>query len=174
MKRLTPLVLLLALTACETTTRPFPGPRPEPAPPPNPVDYQFGWSARSGANSITGSVAYRTKAGGAFTCAGRSVALTPAAPMSAERTERLYGSTEHAVSSIEAVRERSAGQAAPAYANYVRAGQCDETGHFAFQDLPDGAWFLIVTAKPARAGEPVVIMRAVEARGGIRQTVAVR
>jgi hypothetical protein len=173
MKRLIPLVALLALAAC-STTGPMPGPGPAPAPPPNPVDYQFGWSARSGPNSIAGAVAYRTKAGGLYTCAGRSVALTPAAPMSADRTEHLYGSTEHAVAPIQAVRDRSAGEAPPAYANYVRAGQCDETGHFAFQDLPDGSWFLIVTAKPARAGEPVVIMNAVSARGGIRQAVAVR
>jgi hypothetical protein len=174
MKRLIALIPLLALAACETTAPKGPPPRHAPPPPAeaNPVDYQFGWSARAGANTIAGLVTYRTKAGGLFSCAGRSVALTPAAPLSAERTERLYGATDNAVESIDVVRERSAGQPAPAYAAYVRSTECDATGHFAFHNLPDGAWFLIGTAKPTRSGDPVVIMRQVEARGGVTKTVS--
>jgi hypothetical protein len=173
MKRLIPLLPLLALAACQATG---PAPRPASRPPAaeiNPVDAQFGWSARAGANSVTGSVVYRTKANGAFSCAGRSVALTPAAPLSAERTEHLYGSSDHAVASIADVRERSSGQAAPAYAAYVRSTQCDEAGHFAFRDLPDGAWFVVATAKPAK-GDPVAIMHQVEARGGVNRAVTLR
>ena len=167
MKRLLPLILLLAplaVSACATAPD---GLSPAAQSPTSALERQFAWSGLAGDNAIRGAVAYRTPAGGAFSCAGRSVALTPAAPISAIRTERLYGSTDHAVSSLEAVRQRSAGQSAPAYARWMRSTQCDEQGRFAFEGLPDGGWFLIATAKPERAGaQPVVIMRRIEARGG--------
>jgi hypothetical protein len=168
MKRLLPLAALLALTACGTV-----GPARRLLTPPH-YD-SFDWSAAQGANSLRGSVAYATKASGHFTCADGSVALTPAAPASAQRTDQLYGSTEHAIASVETVRSRSAGMEEPAYARYVRATKCDEHGRFSFSGLPDGEWFLIVRAKPARGhGDDVVIMQRVQTQDASNQVLLLR
>jgi hypothetical protein len=167
------LLSLTALAACETHGGP-PPPMHGPPPPGAATHYDsrdFAWSQRSGQNTISGRVALHTKTAGAFTCAGGSVAITPETPYSSARTMRLYGSVQHATATVESVRDRSAGDGPPPYANYVRSTTCDGDGHFAFTSLPDGAWFLITRAKPVRGeGPPLVIMKRVEARGG--QTVA--
>src|SRR5262245_61416847 len=116
MKRLIPanllpqsLVLLFALgalAACATTPEPSRIASREP-PPRDPAD--LSWSLEQGANTVEGRIGYATRAGGAFTCAGQSIALTPQGPSSAERMVRLYGSTEHAVATVETVRTRSTG-----------------------------------------------------------------
>ncbi|HEY3812460.1 MAG TPA: hypothetical protein VGL66_04485 [Caulobacteraceae bacterium] len=169
---------LLALAACETGGGPPPPPSvPPPShrpPPPGSADHydarDFAWSNGQGQNSIVGRVALHTKTAGAFTCAGGSVAITPQTPFSAARTMRLYGSDQHAVASVDTVRERSAGQAAPPYTSFVRSATCGDDGRFAFHDLPDGAWFLIARAKPAHGDAAMVIMQRVETRDG--KTVA--
>jgi hypothetical protein len=178
---LIPLLPLLALAACETAAPPPPPMRYRPPPPPPVISgdrfdaRDFAWSERNGRNVIDGEVVLHTKKSGGFTCADGSIALTPETALSAARTLRLYGSTDHATTSVEAVRERSAGESAPAYAAYVRSTKCDAAGHFVFRDLPDGGWFLIARAKPERGdGTPVVIMRRVEARGGIVQSLGLR
>lgn len=170
MKRLLPFAALLALAACETT-----GPAPRPPLATGLGHDAFAWSNRTGANAIHGSVAYATKAAGRFTCADGSVALTPVAPASSDRTEKLYGSTEHAVATVEEVRSRSAGMAEPDYANYVRSTRCDTQGRFSFQGLPNGDWFLIARAKSSHGkGADVVIMRRVETRGGRAEVLELR
>lgn len=179
MKQVLPLVALaalLGLAACETEggpPPPYPHPahRPAPTPPPPSADHfearDFAWSNGQGENSIAGRVALRTKKSGAFTCAGGSVALTPDTPYSAARTMHLYGSDQHAVSTVEAVRDRSAGEGAPPYTSFVRSTQCGDDGRFAFSGLPDGSWFLIARAKPAHGdGAALVIMQRVETGGG--------
>ncbi len=176
MKRLIPLLPLVLLAACETTQGPPPPPH-RAAPPPaasGPADElaAFAWSSQTGTNGIVGTVGWRTKAS-AYSCAGGSVGLTPDAPASARRTEKLYGSSEHAVDTLAAVRARSAGEAAPAYGEYVRSARCGDDGRFAFTDLPDGSWFLIVRAHPLKgAGEEMVIMQRVETGGGATRTLA--
>jgi hypothetical protein len=174
MKRLIPLLTLAALAGCATTT-----PKPAPTTPRASSDVyrpsDYAWSTAPGTNVILGSVAYQTKAGGTWTCAGSSAALTPATPMSAKRINRLYGSTEHAVATLDEVRSRSAGDEAPPYVDYVRNTRCDAGGKFAFQGLPDGDWFLVARAQPAKGGEPnVVILQYVEVRGGRTVTLALK
>jgi hypothetical protein len=169
------LIPFLALSACETQGGPPPPPPGygqvhRPPPPGSATHYDardFAWSAETGGNAINGRVAYRTKTVSAFTCAGGSVVLTPETPYSSARTMRLYQSVQHAVTTGDAVRERSAGDGAPPYASFVRSATCDAAGRFGFHDLPDGAWFLVLRAKPVHGdGAAVVIMRRVEARGG--------
>ena len=181
MKPILPLLsfaALLALAACGTTQGPPPPYPVAPAhqpPPPGSADHfnarDFAWSNGQGGNSITGRVMLRTKASGAFSCAGGSVALTPETPYSAARTLHLYGSDQHAVASVESVRDRSAGEGPPPYTSFVRSTACGDDGRFSFSGLPDGAWFLIARAKPVHGdGAPQVIMQRVVTRDG--QTVA--
>ena len=181
MKPILPLLsfaALLALAACGTSQGPpppYPVAAPHRPPPPGSADHfdarDFAWSNAQGGNSITGRVMLHTKTSGAFSCAGGSVALTPETPYSAARTLHLYGSDQHAVASVESVRDRSAGEGPPPYASFVRSGTCGDDGRFAFHDLPDGAWFLIARAKPVHGdGAALVIMQRVVTRDG--QTVA--
>jgi hypothetical protein len=173
MKRLIPLLPFVALAACATTPPP-----PPPPPPPASADIyreaDYAWSNGAGDNVILGSVGYRTKAGGAYSCAGFTVALTPATPMSAKRIDKLYGSTVSAVATTDEVRARSAGEAAPPYADFVRTTKCDAAGKFGFQALPDGDWFLVARAKPAKGDAGVVIMQYVEAGGGQTRTIVLK
>ncbi len=186
MTRALPLLALtpfLALAACETSGGP-PPPGPgygqvhRPPPPGSATHYDardFEWSAQSGANAVNGRVAYRTKAVSAYTCAGGSVALTPETPYSSARTMKLYESVQHAVTTTAAVRERSGADGKPPYADFVRSTTCDPSGRFAFNGLPDGAWFLVTRAKPVRGeSEPVVIMRRIETHGGVSLNLDLR
>lgn len=172
MKRLLTLLPLAFVAACATT------PPPPPPPPPASADVyreaDYAWSTGAGDNVILGSVGYRSKAGGAYSCAGFTVALTPATPMSAKRIDRLYGSTDHAVATTDEVRARSAGEAAPPYSDFVRTTKCDADGRFGFQALPDGDWFLVARAKPAKGEAQVVIMQYVEAGGGQTRTLVLK
>ena len=179
MKTILPLLslgALLALGACETGggPPPYPVPAHRPPPPGSADEYSardFAWSNGQGDNSIVGRVALHTKKSGAFTCTGASVALTPETPYSAARTMHLYGSDQHAVATVEAVRDRSSKDGPPPYTSFVRSTQCGDDGRFAFNGLPDGAWFLIARAKPVHGdGAALVIMQRVEARDG--QTTA--
>lgn len=175
MRRLISTLVLLTLAGCAAQTGYGPSPAPPMARAPSRLEQQFGWSSGPGRNSIRGAVAYRDLEGRRYSCAGRSVALTPVAPISRARTVALYGSDQHAVASVEAVRQRSGDLPAPTYGAWLRSATCAASGRFAFDGLPDGDWFLIVTAVPSRAGgEPLVIMRRIDARGGAVRTVEVR
>jgi hypothetical protein len=173
------LASLAAVAACGTVSGPIgvPGPRqPPPPPPPSSTEFfarDFAWSAGTGANTLNGAVAYRTKAKGAFTCAGGSVGLTPATPLSERRIVKLYGNTDRAIATVEEVRQRGAGDPPPAYGDYVRTVQCDAKGKFSFNGLPDGTWFLVVRARPLKGtvAQGVVMMRRVDAVGGGVQTI---
>ncbi|NEX94498.1 hypothetical protein [Caulobacter sp. 17J65-9] len=169
MKRLLLLAVSAAtLSACATVT-------PAPPPPPTAANTfkadDFAWSVGAGSNVILGKVAYQLD-GKAWTCAGAAVGLTPDTPYSRARMARLYGSPDKAVRTVSEVRSRQVGEAGADYSRYVRSVRCDAKGGFAFQGLPDGAWFVIAPVKPVGGeAEGRVIMQRVETRGGKTRTV---
>ena len=170
--RLTAAILTLgaaaaALGACE----PMYGP-----PPPTRIttateDTQFragdfAWSKAAGKNALTGQVTYHAGAV-RYGCSGSPVVLTPETAWSKKRIGVLYLSTEHAALPIEDVRGRS--DAAPPGNSepYVRKATCDAASHFSFAGLPDGAWYVVVPAKPIDGkGQTLALMRRVVTRGG--------
>ena len=174
MKR-TLLVLIAAagLVGCETQEGP-------PGPPPPPVAYgtpgteafreaDFAWSAAPGGNSIDGQVNYR---GGVskYTCQGEAVILAPETPWSRARMRILYQSTSSAALPKSDVEARTT-TPPPAFVRYAKRTKCDATGHFAFNGLPDGAWYVITVATPLSGGPQVAIMKRVETHGGVRRVV---
>lgn len=174
MKKLTSVIAVAALSGavlagCATVPADGPAGRP--------VAFEaedFAWSTRTGRNAISGKVEYRAQGGGAYACpAGASVGLTPDTPFSRQRIQRLYGSTVYAALPLETVRGRQGVEAATGdYSRFVRAVQCDAQGRFRFENLPDGAWFVIARARPVNGrGQEMAIMRRVETRGGRSQTV---
>ena len=143
----------LALAGCSTTGSEI-GP---PIPPPAPI----------AAASIVGTGAYVTNAGRNVSCAGQSVALLADTVKMQSRMLALYGSSSHAISTVEAVKAKSAGleQSAPP----VNSAACDERGAFAFTDVQPGLYYLIARVKrlPASsAADDLVIMQRVSVQPG--------
>jgi hypothetical protein len=125
----------------------------------------FAWSTNPGSGAIMGGVGYHNGET-RYTCQGKDVILTPETPWSRLRMIILYGSATSAVVPLEVVRARTPAASAGDYASYVRKASCDEANHFAFNGLPDGAWFVITIAHPAEGpGEPMALMRRVETHG---------
>ena len=107
-------------------------------------------------------VPYRSSAVG-HSCAGNTVGLTPDGPYSRERILKLYGSAVRADRPVAAIRAKTITNDNPDLARFVRRARCDAQGHFAFDGLPDGGYFLIAqVAGP----EPLALMRHVNLRGG--------
>jgi hypothetical protein len=121
----------------------------------------FGWSTRSGQNSIDGRISF-ARNGTPYACTG-SVVLTPETPYTRARFATLYGSTDRAAIPEAVVRARSIADPNADYRSFVRQGRCAD-GRFTLSGLPDGAWYLIVTA--SAGGDRIVLMRRVETRGG--------
>jgi len=174
---------LLLLAACESTapapSRP-PASRPSaqaPAPQAPPAAAtgsaafsaaEFGWSTKPGKGSVQGQVTY--KAGGkAYVCSENGVVLSPETAWVRRRMEILYQSSDHATQPAGDVRARTPPERNPAYDQFVKRAQCDATGHFAFNNLADGAWYVISvirTAPNVAAGEMAVMRRVVIRNGG--------
>lgn len=121
----------------------------------------FGWSTRSGQNSIDGRVTF-ARNGTAYACTG-SVVLTPETPYTRARFATLYGSTDRAAIPEAVVRARSIADPNADYRSFVRQARCAD-GRFTLSGLPDGAWYLIVSA--SAGGDRMVLMRRIETRGG--------
>lgn len=152
-----------ALAACEEEVPPPPPPPPTVGPAPSFRANEFSWSAERGSAAVRGSVDY-FRDGRHYTCSGQGVVLTPDAPYSRRRIEQLYGSADRAALPVDEVRARQANRPSDAYSAYVRRSTCDASGHFSFQGLPTGGWFVIVVATPSGGGENLALMRHVETR----------
>jgi hypothetical protein len=126
----------------------------------------FAWSTESGRGGIAGQVAYRRGAT-RFSCAGATVILTPETPWTRRRMQILYGSTEFAAETAEAVRARTPKAPDGDYSAFVRRTTCDAASRFSFRGLPDGAWYAITIAKPAAGQGPnLALMRRVTTKAG--------
>jgi hypothetical protein len=164
------------LAGCESTMMgpaPTAGPVAAAAPSPlgGPARYRaedFAWSEGAGRNSVVGKLAYapgKTR----YTCVGASVILTPETPWTRERMLVLYRSDEHAAAPSDEVRARTPNATAGGdYSAWIRRTTCDATDRYSFAGVPNGAWYVITTAKPAGQpnGASVAVMRRVVASGG--------
>ena len=168
MKRtLLAMSLCALLGACETE-----GPPPPPAPlsgPPAPFRASdFAWSTERGSGSIHGSVSY----GRGYSCIGQPVVLVPDAPYSHRRMLQLYGSADRAALPVAEVRARQANRPSDDYSAFSKHTTCDAQGHFVFQGLPAGGWFVIAVAQPGGGqGQAMAVMQRVETRPGATRTV---
>lgn len=164
--------LCALLGACETEGPPPPA---EPPAPPPPVGHpppfrpaDFAWSAQRGSGVIRGSVDY----GRGYSCAGQPVVLVPDAPYSRWRIAQFYGSDDHAALPVAEVRSRQANRPSDDYSAFSKHTSCDGQGHFAFQGLPTGEWYVIAVTRPAGGqGQDMAVMQRVETRPGQVRTV---
>ncbi len=164
------LISLLSLTACTTTMGPSLGPPPpNHGPPPSAEVFRsqdFGWSALPGKGRIDGRLLYRNGLT-YYGCSGAGVILTPETLWSRRRMTILYNSPTASALPVADVRARTPSAPNGDYSAYVRRTTCDAQNGFSFSGLPNGAWFVILVAKPIGGGAPdMAIMRRVEVRGG--------
>jgi hypothetical protein len=157
--------LCAVLGACAGENGPPPPEAPAPpppvghAPPFRPAD--FAWSAERGTAVIRGAVEY----GSGYSCAGQPVVLVPDAPFSRWRISQFYGSDDHAALPVAEVRSRQANRPSDDYSAFSKHTACDAQGHFMFQGLPTGSWYVIAVTRPTGGqGQDMAVMRRVETR----------
>lgn len=158
---------VVALSACAATgPSGFGGPAPSSGPAPFRAS-DFAWSSASGKGRIEGLLAFR-RGQTRYTCAGAGVVLTPETPWTKRRMSILYTSPVAAALPADEVRARTPSAPNEDYSSFVRRATCDAANRFAFSGLPDGAWFVIASARPAAGaqGPTMAIMKRVETRGG--------
>jgi hypothetical protein len=162
--------LLGALSACAPSLGP-PPPGRYVAPPPVLDDgafraSDFAWAQAPGKNTLAGALAHTGPVH--YSCAKATVVLTPETPWARRRMQVLYRSDQRASLPVDDVRSRSA-QAPPGDSEpYVHKVTCDAADHFSFTGLPDGAWYVVVLAKPVApaTGPNLALMRRVVTKGG--------
>lgn len=161
--------LLGSLTACAPMYGPPPPGRMTTQPPGGDAAFRagdFAWSQAPGRNTLAGALGHAGPV--RYTCAGATVVLTPETPWARRRMQVLYKSDQRAALPVDDVRSRQH-QAPPGDSNpYVKRATCNAADHFSFSNLPDGAWYLVTIAKPARGstGPTLAIMRRVTTHGG--------
>jgi hypothetical protein len=163
------LALLTPLAGCEPMYGPPPPGRSVAPPPSESAAFSaadFGWSKVTGRNILAGTLGAHPGPV-RYSCNGQTVVLTPETPWARRRMSVLYRSAERAALPTDDVRSRAA-QAPPGDSEpYVRRALCDQTDHFSFTGLPDGAWFVVTLAKPVSgAGPSLALMQRVVTRGG--------
>lgn len=165
------LAVLFLLGACETEAPSGPAPVYHQGAGEVFNEHDFSWSRAPGAGSIYGVLSYRS-GDTVYSCRGRDVILTPETPWVRRRMFILYGSTDTAAVPADIVRARTPAGASGDYASYARKTTCGAGDHFAFADLPVGAWFVITLAHPADGpGDTLAVMRRVEVRSAPRMLV---
>ena len=163
------LALLTPLAACEPSLGPPPPGRTVVAPPSESATFNaadFAWSKVTGRNILAGTLLVRPGAV-RYSCNGQTVVLTPETPWARRRMSVLYRSAERAALPTDDVRSRASlappGDSEP----FVRRALCDQTDHFSFTGLPDGAWFVVTLAKPVSdTNASLALMQRVVTRGG--------
>jgi hypothetical protein len=132
------------------------------------------WSQEPGENRIEGTALLRTRGGEARTCAALDVGLIPWSKYAGERMAHLYGSIQQGFNPVypygRAIRWANDD---PKFYQSVRSSTCDAAGHFEFEGLPDGEWYVEATVtwdvpRVRFSGGPQggTIMRRVKLEGG--------
>jgi len=95
------------------------------------------------------------------------VLLTPETPWVRRRMEILYTSADKATLPATEVRARTPPERNQDYSSFVKRASCDAAGHFAFNALPEGTWYVITVARPVApaTGTDMAIMRRVVVKG---------
>jgi len=174
MMKLSHLVIagaVLGLSAC--AEGPGLGPTPpsrDPASAPPSADVfraqDFAWSTAAGKGGVDGHVGF-SSGGVRYTCKGAGVILTPETLWSRRRMTILYSSPVSSALPVDQVRARTPTAPVGDYSAFIRRSTCDAADRFSFANLPNGAWYVILVAKPLGGkGTDMAIMKRVEVRFG--------
>jgi hypothetical protein len=166
MKRILIFLLAASVAGCETGGEGPPPPPPTYAGPAAQEPFNeedFAWSTRKGEDAIDGQLVYKV---GRYTCQGATVVLAPETPWSRARMRGLYLSVTSSAMPRDEVEARTPAEHSAEYQRYARRTTCDASNRFAFEGLPDGAWYVITLATTASGGPRMAVMRRVVTRPG--------
>lgn len=129
---------------------------------------EVAWSKAAGKNTISGFAVLRTVGGEARTCTGAQAYLTPDSAYARDRVQQLYGSLDHG---FLGVGQRQFESTSPYYEDTMRKARCDGQGHFTFEQVPDGIWYVATAIVWSTGGAYVppqggYMFRRIEVRGG--------
>lgn len=159
------LVLTGLLSACATT------PVGPVAPPPPPQAYAppLPPAPELGGATLVGRLSPTPRRGANWSCGGESVVVLAASPATAERMQRLYGSTVEATALVDTVKRRATALTGLAPAEPpVTSTACTDPAGFRFSNLPGGEYYVIARARlkagTAAAGASYALMHRVQLR----------
>ena len=117
---------------------------------PSPVEVASAFDAQeaayihdTGANVVEGRVFVRLWTGEGVPCRDKAVLLVPRTAFSEERIEYLYGGTREPGLRRHLQSSRKLAAPDPEYREYMRKALCNQSGEFRFDDVADGAYFVI-------------------------------
>jgi len=138
---------------------------------------EVAWAAQPGANAVRGRAFIDPGDGETRTCAGAVVALLPDSSYTRERMLNLYGSLDRGVNNMAHGAAQRLDPADPAYVKAARQSTCDVRGGFAFNNVPDGVWYVTTSVVwRTRGNDPTSqqgagLMQRVTLSGGRHQTL---
>lgn len=104
---------------------------------------EVAWVKKQGNSSLNGEAFLKTVGGEVRTCAGSEVNLIPLSTYSSERVKSIYGNNEKGFASqlgnISGFTNDD-----PRYYEYSLQEPCDSTGHFFFDKIPSGTYYVSV------------------------------
>jgi len=117
---------------------------PQPPAPPTQLTSPFNandvaWSAVSGTATVEGTAALSAGAE-THTCAGGEAQMFAAAPYAAEMMRIVFGSDVRGYAPVASARYP--GNVADDFKKTVRRAACDSEGHFRFDRVPAGRWYV--------------------------------
>ena len=142
---------------------------------PAPVEVVSAFDAReaayihdTGANVVEGRVFVRLWTGEEVPCRDKPVLLVPRTAFSEERIEYLYGGTREPGLRRHLKSSRKLEAPDSRYREYMRQAPCEGAGTFRFEDVADGAYFVIGGAawKETVGWVSISMMQPVDVEGG--------
>ncbi len=111
----------------------------------NPVLTKFLYE-NHGKSTIKGSAYLRKNSGEIVTCKGLDVGMIPVTPYSSERMQHIYSSTEQGYRAFSrGIPEFT--QTPDKYEQYVVKRVCDSQGHFTYENVGDGEYFITTSVQ---------------------------
>jgi hypothetical protein len=123
-----------------------------------------------GKNTIKGYAAVTQPNGNVFNCAGQTVTLLPATDYAVERVTRLYGNPDNGYRPV--TKQITFANTPVEYTDLRKKTTCDEQGHFRFDNVGDGNFYVsadviwVFTYGPYKATEGGTLIQRVALKKG--------
>ena len=133
---------------------------------------EVAWSRGRGSNTVSGQALMRTRGGDVKTCAGLEAQLIPYTAYAQERIAFSFGAGREG---FARPTTQTFDPDPAVYGETIRQTVCDAQGGFAFYNVPDGRYFVLVNVSwgavsggyyPYVAEQGGLLMGQVEVRGG--------
>jgi hypothetical protein len=137
--------------------------------PANPFNYkEVEWATKRGSNSISGKIERQDGVGKVYPC--DKVWLAPDSAYNREMKTAVFGTTD------DGIFEKKDARFVMVYSDWERGQTTRETscgwkGHYSFERIPDGVWYLTAMGGPSKTG--YYVQRRLDLRGNEKVDVSV-